>query len=140
MWRETAVVCAIGIRAEGLKKTMKTLKSTIFWDIAPCNPLSVNRHFGGTYRLHLQGRTCRTYFFDLKMEAICSSETLVDTQRTTRRYIPEDGSLYNHRSENVKFYTMKTFIQDRRYADRESNQAPPEDNSESSSPEPTCWV
>jgi hypothetical protein len=27
------------------------------------------------------------------MEAICSSETLVDTQRTTRRYIPEDGTL-----------------------------------------------
>jgi hypothetical protein len=25
----------------------------------------------------------------LKMEAICSSETPVDTQRTTRRYIPE---------------------------------------------------
>jgi hypothetical protein len=27
------------------------------------------------------------------MEAICSSETSVDTQRTTRRYIPEDGTL-----------------------------------------------
>jgi hypothetical protein len=32
------------------------LKSTIFWDITPCSPLSVNRRFGGTYRLHLQGR------------------------------------------------------------------------------------
>jgi hypothetical protein len=30
----------------------------------------------------------------LKMEAICSSETSVDTQRTTLRYIPEDGTLY----------------------------------------------
>jgi hypothetical protein len=27
------------------------------------------------------------------MEAICSSETSVDTQRTTRRYIPEDSTL-----------------------------------------------
>jgi hypothetical protein len=27
------------------------------------------------------------------MEAICPSETSVDTQRTTRRYIPEDGTL-----------------------------------------------
>jgi hypothetical protein len=27
------------------------------------------------------------------MKAICSSETSVDTQRTTRRYIPEDGTL-----------------------------------------------
>jgi hypothetical protein len=32
------------------------VKSTIFWDIALCNPFSVNRCFGGTYRLHLQGR------------------------------------------------------------------------------------
>jgi hypothetical protein len=31
-------------------------KSTIFWDITPCSPLSVNRRFGGTYRLHIQGR------------------------------------------------------------------------------------
>jgi hypothetical protein len=32
------------------------LKGTIFWDIMPCCPLKVNRLFGGTYRLHLQGR------------------------------------------------------------------------------------
>jgi hypothetical protein len=28
----------------------------------------------------------------LKMEVICSSETSVDTQRTTRHYIPEDDA------------------------------------------------
>jgi hypothetical protein len=28
------------------------------------------------------------------MEAICSSETSVDTLRTSRRYIPEDGTIY----------------------------------------------
>jgi hypothetical protein len=28
------------------------------------------------------------------MEVICSSETLADTQWTTRRYIPEDGTLH----------------------------------------------
>jgi hypothetical protein len=28
----------------------------------------------------------------LKMEAICSSKTSVDAQRTTRRYIPEDDT------------------------------------------------
>jgi hypothetical protein len=32
------------------------MKSTIFWDITPCGPLSVNRCFEGTYRLHLQDR------------------------------------------------------------------------------------
>jgi hypothetical protein len=38
------------------------------------------------------------------MEAICSSETSVDTQRTTRSYIPEDGTLHNNRCENLKSY------------------------------------
>jgi hypothetical protein len=32
------------------------MKGYISWDIAPCNPLKVNRRFGGTCRLHLQGR------------------------------------------------------------------------------------
>jgi hypothetical protein len=36
--------------------TALVMKSTIFWDITPCNPLKVNRRFGGTYCLHLQGR------------------------------------------------------------------------------------
>jgi hypothetical protein len=36
--------------------TAVVMKSTIFWDITPCSPLKFNRRFGGTYRLHLQGR------------------------------------------------------------------------------------
>jgi hypothetical protein len=38
------------------------------------------------------------------MEAICSSEMSVATQQTTRRHIPEDDTLHNHRSENLKSY------------------------------------
>jgi hypothetical protein len=41
----------------------------------------------------------------LKMEAICSFETSVETQRTTRRHIPEDDILPNHRCENLKSYS-----------------------------------
>jgi hypothetical protein len=37
-------------------KTRSLLKGTNFWDITPCSPLSVNRSFGETYRIHLQGR------------------------------------------------------------------------------------
>jgi hypothetical protein len=37
-------------------KILSYLKSTIVWDITPWSPLKVNRSFGGTYRLHLQGR------------------------------------------------------------------------------------
>jgi hypothetical protein len=43
-------------------------------------------------------------FSALKMEAICFSKTSGDTQRTTRRYISEDGTLHNHRCENLKSY------------------------------------
>jgi hypothetical protein len=32
------------------------MKSTIFWHITPCSPLKANRRFGGTCRLHIQGR------------------------------------------------------------------------------------
>jgi hypothetical protein len=58
-------------------------KRTIFWDITPCIPLKVNRRFGGTYRLHIDLPPafilicCSSYFSILKMELICSSETLV---------------------------------------------------------------
>jgi hypothetical protein len=43
-------------------------------------------------------------FFDPEDEEICSSETSVDFQRTTRRYIPEDSTLHNYRCENLKSY------------------------------------
>jgi hypothetical protein len=36
--------------------TAVVMKGIIFWDMTPCSPLSVNRRFGGTYRLHLQGQ------------------------------------------------------------------------------------
>jgi hypothetical protein len=32
------------------------MKISTFWDIILCSPLKVNRRFGGTCRLHLQGR------------------------------------------------------------------------------------
>jgi hypothetical protein len=41
---------------------------------------------------------------NLKMETICSSETWVDFQRITGRYIPEDRTLHNHLCENLKSY------------------------------------
>jgi hypothetical protein len=34
-------------------------KSSIFWDITSCSPLKVNRRFGKSCRLHLQGRRIR---------------------------------------------------------------------------------
>jgi hypothetical protein len=59
--------------------------------------------------------SCSAYSSALKMEAICSSETSVETQRTTRRYIPEDGTLHNHRCENLNSYTIKVDLKEIRW-------------------------
>jgi hypothetical protein len=32
-----------------------------FWDVAPCSSCESNRRFGGTCRLHLQGRKIRWF-------------------------------------------------------------------------------
>jgi hypothetical protein len=76
------------------------MKSSIVWDITPCSPLNVNRPLGGTYWLRLQvwiisharnqREIRRQADSTLKMEAICSSETSVDFQQTTRHYIPDE--------------------------------------------------
>jgi hypothetical protein len=72
--------------------TAVVMKGTVFWDITPFSPLKVNRQFGGTCGLHLQGGIRKdtnvspaftlvscTAYSTLKMEAICS-ETSVDLQ------------------------------------------------------------
>jgi hypothetical protein len=50
--------------------------------------------------------SCPAYSSALKVEAMCSSETSVDFQRTARHYIPEDSALHNHRCENLKSYNQ----------------------------------
>jgi hypothetical protein len=46
--------------------------------------------------------SCSVYSSTLKMEAIYSSDTSVEFQRTTSRFIPEGSTLHNHRCENLK--------------------------------------
>jgi hypothetical protein len=101
-------------------KTVSRTKSTIFWDIAPCSPMKVNRSFGGTHHLHLQGRrirkicllpvftlvSCSVYSSTLKMEVIYFSEVSVEFQRTIWCYIPKDIALHNHCFENIISYTV----------------------------------
>jgi hypothetical protein len=63
-------------------------KSSVLWDITQCSPLKVNRLFGGTCRLNLQGRRISqarkqqaaselglAYSSILKLETACYSET-----------------------------------------------------------------
>jgi hypothetical protein len=82
------------------------MKSTIFWDITPCSPLRFNLRFGGTECLPPAFTlvSCLAHFLDPEDGGVISSSgTSVDT-RTTRCYIPEDGTLHNHRCENLKSY------------------------------------
>jgi hypothetical protein len=46
------IFCLVGFEVF----TAVYLKSIFFWDMTPCSALSGTRRFGGTYRLHLQGR------------------------------------------------------------------------------------
>jgi hypothetical protein len=88
-----------------------TMKNVVFWDVALCR-YWVNRRFGGTYRLHLQGRKSSreepasaggsqlANFSTLKMEAIRSSETSVNAG-CTQRHIAEDDILLNFKMFNT---------------------------------------
>jgi hypothetical protein len=86
------------------------IKSSVFWNVTPCSPMKVNGRFGGTYRLHFQGRWVSqkrnehelgskhsssgwslhgALALILKMEAICSSKMSVDFHQTsTASYNP----------------------------------------------------
>jgi hypothetical protein len=90
------------------------MRSSIFWDVTPRSTLKVNRRFGGTYLLRLQGRrirqarnqresrwqdaftlvTCLVYSLTLKMEAACSSKISFDFQRNTPRFGVQRGSMW----------------------------------------------
>jgi hypothetical protein len=74
----------------------QTKKSIIFWDMTPCSPSSFK------LATHVLAFFAELISSTLKMEAIFSSETSVETRRTSRRHIPENDILHNHRCENLK--------------------------------------
>jgi hypothetical protein len=74
------------------------MKNSVFLGITP---LKVKWRFGGSCRLHLQGRVTvkqavsSDYSSTLKMEATCSSQKSVNFRQTARHYVPEDWTFYN---------------------------------------------
>jgi hypothetical protein len=81
------------------------IKSAIFWDVMPRNPLKDNRCFRGIYHFTLHAFTlvsCSAYS-TLNMEAIDMFLRNVDwLSRTKWHYVPEDSTLHNHCCENHK--------------------------------------
>jgi hypothetical protein len=74
--------------------------STVLWALRACS-----LKWGSLLLLV----SCLAYSSTLKMEATCSSETSVYFQRTTGRYIPEDGTFHDHRCENLISYIFLYF-------------------------------
>jgi hypothetical protein len=68
-------------RGTNYRDLFRGMKKAVFWDVAPCRNC-VNRSFGGTYCLHLQGR---------RQEEI--RERTSRTDATFRGTIPKYGKL-----------------------------------------------
>jgi hypothetical protein len=76
------------------------VKSSIFWEYKPVEPLE--KLLTACFML-----ISRLAYSTLIMEVACSSEPLVDFQRTTRDGIPEDSTLHKHRCNGVDYvYTL----------------------------------
>jgi hypothetical protein len=73
-----------------------TMNDIVFWDVAPCGSV-LNRQFGETYRLHIQGMWIK---LALMMEVIRSCETSVQT-KAERCCIPK--RLYSSSVTCTKF-------------------------------------
>jgi hypothetical protein len=70
--------------------TEEAMKGYIFWDITPCSLVRVNRCFGATYRLNLQG-------------------SIVDFHQSTRHHNPENKTLHRLKAV-VKKVLRRTFL------------------------------
>jgi hypothetical protein len=87
-------------RTYDLKVLTVMIIDLYFLGWALCRALKVNKRFGGTYRLHLQGQKLN----ETRNKSQCKwqgkpteeylSEKSVGIQRTTQRHIPEDGTFH----------------------------------------------
>jgi hypothetical protein len=60
------------------------MKFRVFWGVAPCNVVGVDRRFRGAYCI----------ITAQMMEAVCTSETWVYSNETARCYTPQDPKLH----------------------------------------------
>jgi hypothetical protein len=79
-------------------KKLVYFKFRIFWDIAPCVTLKLTNFS--------EVRTA-SIIIVLMMEAVHTSETSVNFNMTTWRYIPEDSKLHTRCRENLTSHVLK---------------------------------
>jgi hypothetical protein len=83
-------------RWQAIVNTVMNMKFRVFWDVVPCSHVEVDRLFGGAIAL--------------MMEALHTSETSVNFNVTTRRYIAEDSKLRTRRRKNLKSHTVMNLL------------------------------
>jgi hypothetical protein len=90
------------------------MKSSVFWDVTPCNPLKVNRRSGGTSTACCRLLVGLLLGLLLNPEAAYSSGMSLNSQRITRCCIPEDIPF---QEELCSYYNGPTIFwqNDRRY-------------------------
>jgi hypothetical protein len=68
------------------------MKMAVFWVVAPCRLVYVYQRIRGLYCLHHQAQI--RALIDLMMEAVQTSETLVNLYQSRWLYNPEDSRLH----------------------------------------------
>jgi hypothetical protein len=99
------------------------VKFSVFWDVAPCSLIGVDRRFRCAYCRHHQcdDSLARKDPFEHSliiapmMAAVRTSETSVHCNETTRRYIPEDTKLHICRHENLKSHMMSRYCPSKKF-------------------------
>jgi hypothetical protein len=69
-----------------------SMKFRVFWDVVT-----------------LKLRVISEVWFTLMMEAVCTPETLVNFNVTTKCYIPEDSKLHTRHCENLKSHMVNLY-------------------------------
>jgi hypothetical protein len=78
MWHVVNTLTTIVYAVEVEVLTAVVMNGAVFWHITLCSPVTVNRRFRGTFRLHHQGQR-------INQER---------NQRTTPRHVPENRTFH----------------------------------------------
>jgi hypothetical protein len=84
---------------------------TVFWDVATCSLVEIDRRFGRAYYLHYQGDRCAYCLHRHGVDGGKScSETLVNLHEITPSKTPQDICLHTHCHKNLKSQDSMLFI------------------------------